>query len=283
MSLVIKSNISSLIAQRNLSANNTALQRSYERLSTGYRINSAKDDAAGMSIAENMNGQIRGNSQALNNIQDGINLLQTADGELSTVNEHLQRIRELCVQAASDTYCTADRSAVLDEIEQRLEDINRIADYTTFNNISLLNGKQSSMVIQIGANTTELTNTLDLKPALPIIYTSTNALNLDFSIAPKDWDSDKVRSYITSIDAAIQTIVSNRSVLGAYQNRLDATAENLQTMNDNLTASVSRIRDVDIAEESSTLTQTEILQQASVSILSKANALPQLALTLLQS
>ncbi|NLF82449.1 MAG: hypothetical protein GX568_00500, partial [Candidatus Gastranaerophilales bacterium] len=151
MSVVVNNNVASLIAQRNLNTNSENLIRSIERLSSGYRINRASDDAAGLSISENLRAQIRGNKQAINNIQDGINLLQIAESGLSVMNENIQRIRELCVQAANETNGTAERSAILSEINARLADINRISNSTKFNSIGLLDGSQSVLNIQIGA------------------------------------------------------------------------------------------------------------------------------------
>jgi flagellin len=167
MSIVVNNNIASLNAQRNLSINTKSLSKSFERLSSGYRINSASDDAAGLSISEGLRSQIRGNDQAIKNIQDGSNMLQIAEGGLSVINDNLQRIRELSVQAANDTYGTAEKAAILSEIDQRLQDITRTAKTATFNGIQLLSAATSKTVLQVGAGSAASVNTLDLKAALP--------------------------------------------------------------------------------------------------------------------
>ena len=281
MSIVVNNNIASLNAQRNLSINTKSLSKSFERLSSGYRINSASDDAAGLSISEGLRSQIRGNDQAIKNIQDGSNMLQIAEGGLSVINDNLQRIRELSVQAANDTYGTAEKAAILSEIDQRLQDITRTAKTATFNGIQLLSAATSKTVLQVGAGSAASVNTLDLKAALP--NATATSLKLDIStISASTWTGNKVRSFLSKIDAALTTVISKRSILGAYQNRLDSSLQNMTVMNENLTASESRIRDLDIAKETASRTKYQILQPASVSILSQSNKLPQLALSLLQ-
>ncbi len=281
MSIVVNNNVASLIAQRNLNKNTNDLTKSIERLSSGYRINRASDDSAGLSISEGLRGQIRGNKQALGNIQDGINLLQIAECGLSVINESVQRIRELCVQAANETNGSAERSAVLVEINARLDDINRISKSTKFNNISLLDGTALNARLQVGANSTLSTNTIDVSSVLSNSNVST--IGLTISITGGLWTSDKIRSYLDQIDGAISTIVTKRSNIGAYQNRLETSLENLTIMNENVQASESRIRDLDIAKETANMTKLQILQQASASVLSQANQIPQLALSLLRS
>ncbi len=278
MSVVVNNNIASLIAQRNLSSNTSSLVKSIERLSSGYRINRAADDAAGLSISENLRSQIRGNKQAINNIQDGINLLQIAESGLSVVNESIQRIRELCVQAANETNGTAEKNALLSEINARLLDIDRISGATKFNNISLLDGSLSAMNIQIGSGS-ESINKLDLSGVL--VRSTTSSLGLTLSAVGSTWTSDNIRSYIVRLDAALSDITGKRSNLGAFQNRLESAFENLTVMNENLQSAESRIRDLDVAEETAEMTKNQILQQASASVLAQANRLPQIALSLL--
>ncbi len=280
MSIVVNNNVASLIAQRNLNKNTNDLTKSIERLSSGYRINRASDDSAGLSISEGLRGQIRGNKQALGNIQDGINLLQIAECGLSVINESVQRIRELCVQAANETNGSAERNAVLVEINARLDDINRISKSTKFNNISLLDGTAINARLQVGANSTLSTNTIDVSSVLSNSNVST--IGLTITITGGTWTSDKIRSYLNQIDTAISTIVTKRSNIGAYQNRLETSLENLTIMNENVQASESRIRDLDIAKETANMTKLQILQQASASVLSQANQIPQLALSLLR-
>jgi flagellin len=280
MSLVVNNNIASLIAQRNLSVNSNNLTKSFEKLSSGYRINRASDDAAGLSISERLRGQIRGYNQENKNIQDGINMLQIAEGGLSVISDNLQRIRELCVQAANGTNATTEKSAIINEITQRLNDINRIAKTAKFNNTSLLDGSSTSLILQIGANTLASTNTITLSDALP--NAKVTNLSINMTTAPADWNDTAIRTYLDSIDAAMNTIVEKRSTIGAYQNRLESAFENLTIMTENLQASESRIRDVDIAKEAANMTKNQILQKASASVLMQANQMPQLALSLLQ-
>lgn len=281
MSLVINNNIASLIAQKNLRLSTSGLTDSIEKLSSGYRINKASDDAAGLSISESLRSQIRGNDQALSNTQSGINLLQIAEGALSVVNENIQRMRELCIQAANGTNSTTERSAILSEINARLADIDRIAKSTKFNNVSLLDGTiTSNAKIQCGPNTAISTNTIDLSPALERCTAS--ALGIEMSDTGSTWTADNVRTYLSRLDTALSTIISNRSDIGAYQNRLESTIKSLTIINENITSAESRIRDVDLAKETATMTKYQILQQASASVLAQANQLPQLALSLLQ-
>jgi len=280
MSVVVNNNVASLIAQRNLNNNTDNLVKSIERLSSGYRINHASDDAAGLSISENLRAQIRGNKQAINNVQDGINLLQIAESGLTVMNENIQRIRELSVQAANETNSTAEKNGILLEINARLEDINRIAEATKFNNISLLDGSLSVLNLQIGAGAVASTNTLDLSSILT--RSTTSSLGIDLTTTGATWTSDEIRIYLTSLDTALDDITSRRSQLGAYQNRLESTYENLSVMTENLESAESRIRDLDIAKETADMSKYQILQQASASVLAQANRIPQIALALLQ-
>lgn len=282
MAIVVNNNVSSLIAQRNLAKNSASLTTSIEKLSSGYRINRAADDAAGLSISESLRGQIRGNNQAINNIQNGINLLQIAEGGLNVITDNIQRIRELCIQAANDTNATTERDAVLTEINARLADINRIAKSTKFNNINLLDGSASTATLQIGANSVASTNTIDVSNVLNNAEVSTLGMLLT-GISGSNWNSDKIRSYLGRVDSAVQLVLRKRGDIGALQNRLESALDNLTVMNENIQSSESRIRDVDIAKETANMTKYQILQRASASILSQANQIPQLALSLLQS
>lgn len=288
MSIVVNTNIASLIAQRNLSTNTTKLTKSIERLSSGYRINRASDDAAGLSISENLKGQIRGNKQAINNIQDGINMLQIAESSLSVINENIQRIRELCVQAANDTNGSVERDAILSEVNARLADIDRISKATKYNNISLLDGT-NSVVLQIGASADISTNTISIQNSVLARATvscigvdaTTSPLGLTLTATGATWSSNGIRLYMETLDLALSDITSRRSNLGAYQNRLESALDNLTVMNENIQTAESRIRDVDVAQETANMTKFQILQQASASVLAQANALPQVALKLL--
>ncbi|MEI8389244.1 MAG: flagellin [bacterium] len=290
MSIVVNNNIASLIAQRNLANNSSNLTKSIERLSSGYRINKASDDAAGLSISENLRGQIRGNKQAINNIQDGVNMLQIAESSLSVVNENIQRIRELTVQAANDTNGSTERDAILSEVSARLLDINRIAKATKFNNVNLLDGSQS-VTLQIGASSGLSTNTIVIGNGVlnratisAIGVSAVSPSGLSLSVTGATWagtSGNGIRLYLDTLDKALKDITTRRSNLGAYQNRLESALGNLNVTNENIQTAESRIRDLDIAKETASMTKYQILQQASASVLAQANALPQIALKLL--
>ncbi|OGI00528.1 MAG: hypothetical protein A2104_04105 [Candidatus Melainabacteria bacterium GWF2_32_7] len=280
MSLTVNNNIASLIAQRNLNKNTVSLTKSIEKLSSGYRINRAADDAAGLSISESLRGQIRGNARATSNVQDGISMLQIAEGGLTVINENLQRMRELCIQAANDTNGSTERTAILSEITARIDDITRIAKSTKFNNIFLLDGTTASSTLQVGANSTASTNMISIASVLTDSQAST--IGVTIAIAGGAWTSALIRSYIGVLDTAITSITSRRSSVGALQGRLESTLENLAIMNENVQASESRIRDLDIAKETAGMVKSQILQQASATVLSQANQIPQLALSLMR-
>ena len=286
MSIVVNTNVASLIAQRNLSSNTTSLSKSIERLSSGYRINRAADDAAGLSISENLRGTIRGNKQAINNIQDGINMLQIAEGGLAVINENIQRIRELAVQAANDTNSSVERDAILSEVTARLSDIDRIAKSSKFNNISLLDGTANA-TLQVGAgselstNTIEIENSVLARATVSCIGTTASANGLTLTATGATWSSNGIRLYLDVLDAALSDVASRRSNIGAYQNRLESALNNLEVATENVQAAESRIRDLDVAKETSNMTKYQILQQASASVLSQANNLPSVALKLL--
>jgi len=280
MALYVNTNISSMISQRYLNQNTDGLAKSLERLSSGYRINHAGDDAAGLSLSEGLKSQIVGTEQAIDNIQDGINMLQIAEGGLEIIEENLQRMRELTVQAANGTYATAERQAILDEIQQRIDEIDRISRTTAYNEISLLDSTASSIVLQIGPNSAP-ESTLDIKDAFGVINSTTLGIRLD-DITGDIWTGDEARAYLDNLDSAIKQVSSARSKIGAYQNRIECAEENLTIMDENLTASESRIKDTDIAKETSNLAKYQILQQTSASVLTQANQLTSVALTILQ-
>jgi flagellin len=280
MSIVVNTNVTSLLAQKNLSSTTDSLSSCLEKLSTGYRINSAADDAAGLSISQRLKTQINGDSQAMNNIQDGANLLQIADGSLGVIAKDLQRIRELCVQAANGTYGTNERTAILNEIHQRLTDITSTAKTSSFNDIHLLTGAASSLVLQIGSGSSSI-NKLDLSPALINSTASHLGINITDTTGTT-WSALNASSYINVIDAAITQISDARSIVGAYENRLESALDNITTIKNNLTESNSRVEDVDIAEEAANMTKYQVLQQAATSVLSQANNMPSLALSLLK-
>lgn len=305
MALVVNTNITSLIAHRQLEVNTTNVQRSMERLSSGLRINRAADDAAGKTISENLTGQIKGNQQALRNAQDGISILQIAEGSLSVVLENLQRMRELAVQAANDTTSQQERDAVALEMRRRAEDIERIAQGTQFNSINLLDGSAAGARLQVGANSNLATDTIDITAALGsslidaaapdngigvinsgggTTFASLNDIfNLGTGTSPVLTTGAAARSFLDDLDAAINTVTDQLANIGSFQNQLESVVSNLQIAVENFSASNSRIKDLDVAAESSKLIQSQILQQSSVSILSQANTIPQQTLQLLQN
>ncbi len=274
MALVINTNVAALNAQRNLSHSQHALNRSMQRLSSGLRINSAKDDAAGLAISDRMTSQIRGLNQAARNANDGISMAQTAEGALQETGNLLQRMRELSVQAANDTNTQADRSSINAEFQQLAAEIDRIANTTSFNNQTLLSGgfsNTSAAVFHVGANANQVIS-LDIGAA------TTGALSIGtLTVSTRS----HANSSITALDQAISRVDVLRGDLGAVMNRLEATISNLSNVAENITASRSRIVDADIAHETSAMTKNNILQQAGVSVLTQANQTPQLALSLL--
>lgn len=282
MALVINTNVASLNAQRNLTTTQSALEKSIQRLSSGLRINSAKDDAAGMFSVERMTADIRGLNQAVRNAADGISLGQTAEGSMAQIANNLQRIRELAVQAANGT--VEDRSGIQAEVDQLTQEISRIIQTTEFQGQKLLNGSTSGgITFQVGqdgnANAQITVNGVDLTATGSFgVYnsslTATGVINVSTQGAAS--------GALTTIDTAIDTISKKRAEFGAVQNRFEAVISNLQNYAENLSAARSRIQDADFAAETANLTRAQILQQAGVSMVAQANALPQTALALLQ-
>ncbi|PHR66702.1 MAG: flagellin FliC [Idiomarina sp.] len=270
---VINTNMTSLIGQQNLQKSQSSLQTSMERLSSGLRINSAKDDAAGQAIANRMTAQITGMRQAQRNANDGISMVQTMEGGLNQINDNLQRIRELAVQAASDTNSADDRTSIQTEITERVAEIDRIAGGASFNGTNLLNGA-ATLKIQVGANTT-VNDSIDVAT---VDATSATLL----ATAPADVSTAaNAQLMIDEVDTAMATIDTARSTLGATLNRFDSVVENLATTSTNLSAARSRIEDADYAVEVSNMTRAQILQQAGTSVLAQANQVPQGVLSLL--
>lgn len=285
MGLVVNTNIAAMIAQRNLAQNTRNVTQSLERLSTGYRINHAKDDVAGMQISEILRTQIRGLHMATRNAEDGASMLQVAEGAFDTITENIQRIRELTVQAANDTYGSAERTAIAQEVVQRINDINRIANSSRFNGVHLLDGTETSFVLQVGANGVENVDTISLSAALQTATGSALGLTVGSVTAQGATGiyttGTNCRAFLTTIDNALSLMFTRRSTIGALQSRLDSVISNLEITSENLSASESRIRDLDIADETTRLTKNQVLQQASASILAQANQIPLLALNLL--
>ncbi|MBW1636855.1 MAG: flagellin FliC [Deltaproteobacteria bacterium] len=271
MALTLNTNIASLNAQRNLGKTQIALDRAMERLSSGLRINSAKDDAAGLGISNRMTTQIRGLNQAARNANDGISLSQTAEGALQESTNILQRIRELAVQSANDTNSAGDRASLQAEVDQLLEEMDRIATSTQFNGRTLLDGSMTGATFQVGANQGQVI-TFDIGNA------TTSALGVDSIDISTQTGAG---SAISDVDGAIDSVDRIRGGLGAIQNRFEYTIANLNSVIENLSAARSRILDADIAKETSEMTRASILQQAGVSILAQANQTPLLAVSLL--
>ena len=383
MPQVINTNVMSLNAQRNLSTSGGALATALQRLSSGLRINSAKDDAAGLAIAERFTTQIRGLNQAARNANDGISLAQTGEGALAEITNNLQRIRELAVQAANSTNSASDREALNQEVDQRLAEIERVASQTSFNGQKILDGSFGTAAFQVGANAgqtisiglntsmkkdaigqvAKVVGTVDITdlngddthddPSFPLtladddltiavgdgtavqmtgdyetaqdlvdainskvagasawidddnhlviesaedltivsandattnlgVATATVASDTDFLTALTVDTASNANDAIVRVDAALTSVSSLRSTLGAIQNRFESTITNLTTAAENLTASRSRIQDADFAQETAALTRAQILQQAGTAILAQANAVPQNVLSLLR-
>lgn len=277
MGLRISTNLASLSAQRVLSGNQDASARSMTRLASGDRITTAGDDAAGLSISERLRGQIRSQVQAQRNANDGISLIQVAEGGLSEVSNNLIRMRELAIQSASDTIGDRERQFIDQEIQQLKTEIGRVADSTNFNGTHLLNGDSSkgTLEIQVGAFNT---------PSDRIAYKVD-----EYSIKPSNIgidsthvrDIDSARSALEEVDGALDKINAFRAALGAMQNRLHSTSNSLGVSVESLSAANSRIRDTDVAAESAELVKRSILNQANISVLSQANQMPAAALKLL--
>lgn len=274
--MIVQHNMTALNANRQLGITNTNLSRSTEKLSSGYRINRASDDAAGLSISEKMRGQIRGLKQASTNAQDGQSLIQTAEGAMNEIHSVLQRMRELVVQAKNDTYLSEDRAKIQAEMQQLESEITRIATQTQFNKMNLLNGSYESKQIQVGANDEQTIS-------ISITTMTAKKLGVDkiHSAVRKAKGSD-IGKQLTKIDEAITAVSEKRSDLGAISNRLDHTIANADNMAENLQSSESKIRDVNMASEMVAYSSMSILQQAGQSMLSHANQATQGVLSLLQ-
>jgi len=296
MAQVINTNIMSLNAQRNLNTTSASLATSVQRLSSGLRINSARDDAAGLAISERFTTQIRGLEVAARNANDGISLAQTAEGALAEIGNNLQRIRELAVQSRNATNSDSDRVALDAEVQQLKKEIQRVVDHTEFNGTNLLDGSFTGAVFQVGANQGQ-TITVDAiidaniaklgswkDPASPPAEggqaeAAGDKTGFADGNVKEAANADKM---ILAMDAALNAINASRAELGAVQNRFTSVVANLSSTSENLSASRSRIRDTDYAKETAELTRTQILQQAGTAMLAQAKAMPQSVLSLLQ-
>jgi len=276
MAISVNTNVSSLNAQRNLSKSGQGLATSMERLSSGMRINSAKDDAAGLQISNRLTSQINGLGVAQRNANDGISIAQTAEGAMSETTNILQRVRELALQSANGSNSAEDRASLQLEVSALQEEINRISSDTSFGDINLLDGNFTAVDFQIGANSGEtITFGITAMDTTTLTDGTTTVAAIDISTAAG------AQLAIDSIDGAIKQVDTERAKLGAVQNRFGHTINNLANIQENVSASRSRIQDTDFATETAEMTKNQILQQAGTSILSQANQLPQAALSLL--
>ncbi|WP_377161321.1 flagellin [Roseateles sp. UC29_93] len=279
MAQVINTNLLSLNAQRNTSTSATSLATSMQRLSSGLRVNSAKDDAAGLAIADRMNSQVRGMNVAQRNANDGISLSQTAEGALSKVGDSLQRMRELAVQARNATNTTTDLDSIGQEYAQLGSEIQRVLGGTTFNGRAILAGDSGTQTFQIGANTTA-NDSVDVTTTN--MTTDTTITGVTSGAITNASTTTDLATVIDNIDSAIKTVSGERSKLGASQNRFDAIVSNLQISVENQTAARSRIMDADFASETANLSRAQILQQAGNAMIAQANQAPQQVLALLR-
>lgn len=270
----INTNILSMIVQANLRGSQQAMQSAMQRLSSGLRINSAKDDPAGQAIANRMTAQIRGLNQAARNANDGISLVQTAEGALGQVNANLQRIRELTVQAGNGTLSPTDLASIQAEIDQRLDEIDRIGLQTGFNGVSVV-GENRRVHIQVGANDGEII-------AIELQAINRHSLGLNGFRVVDDDTGTATESPLDTLDEALKRTDRQRSQLGALHNRFEAVIDNIQSTVINLSAARSRIMDADYAQEVANLVRAQILQQAGFAILAQANRQPELVLELLR-
>ena len=276
MALRIATNVASLNAQKNLTSTTMGLERSLARLSSGFRINQAADDAAGLAISENLRGQIRGLKQANRNANDGISLVQVAEGALNEVGNMLIRLRELAVQASSDTIGDTERKFLDTEYQQLKSEIQRISENTSFNSRDLLNGTGGVVDVQVGTHNDPFKDRISFNSSAA--NSTLEALGV---VAESVASKDQAQRSLDVTDSALLSINAMRSNFGALQNRLTSTIANLAVSHENLSAANSRIRDADIAEETANLTKHNILLQAGTSVLGQANQIQQVALKLL--
>ena len=287
MPQTINTNIVSLNAQRNLNGSQSSLATSMQRLSSGLRVNSAKDDAAGMAIAERMSAQVRGMSVAVRNANDGISLAQTAEGALGKVSDSLQRMRELSVQSANATNSASDKDSLDKEFGELAKEIQRVLGGTTFNGLRLLGSNAGAQTFQVGANTSSsdsisiTTTDMTAEPTITTVAGTDNA-GTGRALIDASASAGTIQGVIGSIDTALDTVNAQRATLGASQSRFDAVISNLQIAIENQTAARSRILDTDFAVETARLSRANILQQAGNAMVAQANQLPQQVLQLLR-
>ena len=280
MPMTINTNIASLNAQRNLNASQGSLATSMQRLSSGLRVNSAKDDAAGLAIAERMNAQVRGMNVAVRNANDGISMSQTAEGALAQVSNSLQRMRELAVQARNATNSSSDKDSLNKEFAQLQQEISRVLGGTTFNGKHILGVDATAMTFQIGANTTA-DDTITISTSNMTTDPKITAVTTGATIGATA-TGGAIDTVINNIDTALDEVNDTRATYGATQSRFDAIITNLQVGVENQSAARSRIMDADFASETANMSRAQVLQQAGTAMVAQANQLPQQVLKLLQ-
>ena len=287
MAAYINTNIASLNAQRNMSVSQNSLQTALQRLSSGLRINSSKDDAAGMAIADRMNSQIRGNNVAIRNANDGISMAQTAEGALGKVGDALQRMRELAVQARNPTNGSDDKDALDQEFGELAKEIQRVLGGTSFNGSNILGANAGALSFQVGANTTTndsitvTTNDLTADATITTVAGTDNQ-GTGRAVIDNTAAAATIDTVINNIDTALKTVNTNRATMGATQNRFESVISNLQVSVESQSAARSRIIDTDFAAETANLTRAQILQQAGTAMLAQANSTPNNVLSLLR-
>ncbi len=313
MPIIVNTNVTALKTQASLNSATSTLEQSLERMSTGLKINKAGDDAAGLYVATGLNTQIRGSKVAQDNVETGNNVLSIMEGDLDVILDNLNRIRDLSVQAANSVYSEDAMTAMSDEVKQRLAEINRVSEASNFNGLKLLNGDPASKLstqglrLQVGANADEAGNCIKIEPEFfaklnsstlgakmdnvgNIVDEAGTGITVADGLSGKDManvdaafsSASAAAQYINMLDAAINDISNKKATIGATMNRLDAAAASLTTTIENNTAAKSTIMDADIAEESAEYTKAQILQQTSSALLVQANALPQIAINLVQ-
>ena len=287
MPQTINTNLNSINAQRNLSMSQSSLSVSMQRLSSGLRVNSAKDDPAGLAIAERMTSQVRGMNAAIRNANDGISMSQTAEGAMGKVTDSLQRMRELSVQAANATNSASDKDSLDKEFGELSKEIQRVLGGTAFNGKHILGADATAFRFQVGANTTA-DDTIDINTtnltadATITVVAGTDNTGAGRSVIDNTANAATIQGVVDRIDVALNTINSQRAVMGASQSRFDAVITNLQISVENQSAAKSRIMDTDFAAETANLSRSNILQQAGNAMIAQANQLPQQVLTLLR-
>lgn len=277
MPAIINTNVASLNAQRNLNSSQSALSTSLQRLSSGLRVNSAKDDAAGLAIATRMTAQSRGMAVAIRNANDAISLSQTAEGALGQIKDHLMRMRDLAVQSANVTNTSGDRAQLQTEYSELQSEVKRIYQQTSFNGLNILDSNAGTQTFQVGANSGETVDIVTTNISGLFSTVSGTAVSGDTSAV-----SANAAKALTAIDDALSKLATQRSVYGAAQSRFEGIVSVLQVSQENQTAAASRIMDADYAQETASLTRAQILQQAGTAMLAQANALPNNVLSLLR-